>query len=124
MPAEQVMQDLPDLFGCSVITSGAIPPDATRLLSSVKMKELVAEFHQQFDLVIYDAPPLVGLADASLLAPYTDGVVLVVRIDKTERSIVKQAVDSLKASRTNVLGVVANGDKNSFHKYYQKYYHS
>jgi len=124
MPAEQVMQDLPDLYGCSVITSGAIPPDATRLLSSVKMKELVAEFHQKFDLVIYDAPPLVGLADASLLAPHTDGIVLVVRIDKTERSIVKQAIDSLKTSRTNVLGVVANGDKSMFHKYYHKYYHS
>ncbi|MGB3756467.1 MAG: polysaccharide biosynthesis tyrosine autokinase [Rivularia sp. (in: cyanobacteria)] len=124
MPAEQVMQELPNIYGCSVITSGAIPPDATRLLSSVKMRELVAEFRQQFDLVIYDAPPLVGLADASLLAPYTDGIVLVVRIDKTERSIVKQAIDSLKASRTNVLGVVANGDKNSFHKYYHKYYHS
>lgn len=118
MPAEQVMQDLPDLYGCSVITSGAIPPDATRLLSSVKMKELVAEFRQQFDLVIYDAPQLVGLADASLLAPHTDGIVLVVRIDKTERSIVKQAIDSLRTSRTNVLGIVANGDKSMFHKHY------
>ncbi len=124
MPAEDVMQELPDIFGCSVITSGAIPPDATRLLSSVKMKQLINEFHQKFDLVIYDAPPLVGLADASLLAPYTDGIVLVVRIDKTERSMVKQAVDSLKTSRTNVLGVVANGDKSMFHKYYHKYYHS
>ena len=124
MPAEEVMQDLPDIYGCSVITSGAIPPDATRLLSSVKMKELVKEFHQKFDLVIYDAPPLVGLADASLVAPHTDGVVLVVRIDKTERSIVKQAIDNLKTSRTNVLGVVANGDKSMFHKYYHKYYHS
>ena len=124
MKAEEIMQDLPDIFGCSVITSGPIPPDATRLLSSVKMKELVAEFHQKFDLVIYDAPPLVGLADASLLAPHTDGVMLVVRIDKTERSIVKQAIDNLKTSRTNVLGIVANGDKSMFHKYYHKYYHS
>ncbi|MCJ8283771.1 MAG: polysaccharide biosynthesis tyrosine autokinase, partial [Rivularia sp. ALOHA_DT_140] len=124
MPAEDVMQDLPDLYGCSVITSGAIPPDATRLLSSVKMKQLIAEFHQKFDLVIYDAPALVGLADASIVAPHTDGIVLVVRIDKTERSIVKQAIDSLKTSRTNVLGVVANGDKNTLNKYYYKYYHS
>ncbi|MEB3220377.1 MAG: polysaccharide biosynthesis tyrosine autokinase [Nostocales cyanobacterium 94392] len=124
MPAEQVMQDLPDFFGCSVITSGPIPPDATRLLSSVKMKQLVAEFHQKFDFVIYDSPPLVGLADVTLLAPYTDGIVLVVRMDQTERSIVKQTVDSLKTSQTSVLGVVANGDKTRFNKYYHKYYHS
>ncbi|MEO1374622.1 MAG: polysaccharide biosynthesis tyrosine autokinase [Cyanobacteria bacterium J06635_10] len=124
MPASEVMQDLPDISGCSVITSGAIPPDAARLLSSVKMKQLVAQFHQKFDLVIYDAPPLIGLADATLLAPHTDGVMLVVRMDKTERDLVKKAIDNLKTSRTNVLGVVANGDKSMFHKYYHKYYHS
>ncbi len=124
MSAEQVMQQLPNIAGCSVITSGPIPPDATRLLSSEKMKQLIKEFHEKFDLVIYDAPPLVGLADASILAPHTDGIMLVVRIDKTERSIIKQAVESLKISRTNILGVVANGDKSIFHKYYHKYYHS
>lgn len=124
MPAEQVMQELPEIPGCSVITSGAIPPDPTKLLSSIKMKLLVEEFHQKFDFIIYDSPPLTGLADATLLAPHTDGVVLVVRMDKTERNPVKKAIDNLKTSRTNVLGVIANGDKSMFHKYYQKYYHS
>jgi capsular exopolysaccharide synthesis family protein len=124
MPAEEVMQDLPEIDGCWVITSGAIPPDPTRLLSSAKMKQLVAEFHQKFDLVIYDAAPTVGLADATLVAPHTDGIVFIVKMDQTERSIVKKALDNLKTSRTNILGVVANGDKSTFHKYYQRYYHS
>lgn len=124
IPSEEVMQDLPEMSGCSVITSGAIPPDPTRLLSSLKMKQLVEEFHQKFDLVIYDAAPTVGLADATLVAPHTDGIVFIVKMDKTERSIVKKALDNLKTSRTNILGVVANGDKSTFHKYYQKYYRS
>jgi capsular exopolysaccharide synthesis family protein len=115
---EEVIQELPDIFGCSVITSGAIPPDAISLLSSAKMKQLMKEFRQNFDLVIYDSPPLIGLADATLLAPHTDGIILVVRMDRTERPIIQQALDSLKTTRTNVLGVVANGDKSN------NYYHS
>ena len=115
---EEVMQDNPDISGCSVITSGAIPPNAISLLSSAKMKQLIEEFRQKFDLVIYDSPPLIGLADATLLAPQTDGIILVVRMDRSERPIIKQALDSLKTSRTNVLGVVANGDKSN------NYYHS
>ncbi len=124
IPPEQVMQELPDIPGCLVITSGAIPPDPTRLLSSVKMKQLITEFHQKFDLVIYDTPPTAGLADASLLAPYTDGIMFILRMGKTERSVVKKVLDSLKTSRTNILGLVANGDKSMFHKYYHKYYNS
>ncbi|NJO59324.1 MAG: polysaccharide biosynthesis tyrosine autokinase [Richelia sp. RM2_1_2] len=123
MPAEEVMQDFPNFSGCSVITSGAIPPDPTRLLSSRKMKQLAEEFHQKFDLVIYDTPPLLGLADASLVAPDTDGIVLVLRMNQTERSVVKQAIDSLKTYRTNILGIVANADKSRLHNYYQNYYH-
>ena len=38
------------------------------------MKQLIVEFHQKFDLVIYDTPPTAGLADASLLAPYSVGI--------------------------------------------------
>ena len=115
---EEVIQELPDISGCSVITSGTIPPNAISLLSSAKMKQLMEEFRQKFDLVIYDTPPLIGLADATLLAPRTDGIILVLRIDRTERPIIKQALDRLKTSRTNVLGVVANGDKSN------NYYHS
>ncbi|MBW4506933.1 MAG: polysaccharide biosynthesis tyrosine autokinase [Scytonematopsis contorta HA4267-MV1] len=92
-----------------VITAGSIPPDPAKLLSSGKMKMLMEDFHHHFDLVIYDAPSLEGLADTSLLAPYTDGLLMVVRMDKTDCSVVQQALDNLKMSRINILGVVANG---------------
>ena len=92
-----------------VITAGSIPPDPAKLLSSEKMKMLMEDFHHHFDLVIYDAPSLEGLADTSLLAPYTDGLLMVVRMEKTDRLVVQQALDNLKISRINVLGVVANG---------------
>ncbi len=118
LPVEGVIRQLPSMSQLlSVITAGPIPPDSTKLLSSQKMKRLMEDFHNTFDLVIYDAPPLVGLADARLLAPHTDGIVLVVRIDKTDSSMLKRALDSLKMSRVNILGIVGNGQKSNFRSY-------
>jgi polysaccharide biosynthesis transport protein len=110
MSVEQAIQQLPQMSKLSAIPAGAIPADPTHLLSSSNMKYLMEEFQKAFDLVIYDAPPMVGLADTSLLAPYTDGVVLVTRIHKTKSSSLVQALDSLKIGRMNILGMVVNGN--------------
>jgi len=107
----QVIQEMPGLNGLSVITAGPVPPDPARLLSSDKMSQMMNYFSENFDLVIYDTPPLSGLVDARLVAVNTDGVMLVVRIDKTDKSALKQLVDTLKASPINLLGVVVNGEK-------------
>jgi polysaccharide biosynthesis transport protein len=117
LPLGEAIQQIPALNQLSVITSGPVPPDATKLLSSEKMKRLMVEFHNSFDLVIYDVPPLVGLADVSLVAPHTDGILLVVKIGKTESSVLRRALENLKISRLNVLGIVGNGEKNNFQKY-------
>ncbi len=121
IPAGQVIRQMPEMNNLSVVTSGPIPPDPARLLSSEKMKQLMGYFQRTFDLVIYDVPPIVGLVDARMLAPYTDGVVLVVRLDKTDKSGLMQAQDSLRISPVNVLGIVANGDKTKY-KGYKHYY--
>ncbi|MDB9460659.1 polysaccharide biosynthesis tyrosine autokinase, partial [Dolichospermum circinale CS-545/17] len=107
----QVIQEMPGLNGLSVMTAGPVPPDPARLLSSDKMSQMMDYFSENFDLVIYDTPPLSGLVDARLVAVHTDGVVLVIRIDKTDKSAVKQLIDTLKASPINLLGVVVNGEK-------------
>ncbi|WP_293054285.1 MULTISPECIES: polysaccharide biosynthesis tyrosine autokinase [unclassified Moorena] len=119
---EQVINDELPIPGLSVLTAGKIPPDPTKLLSSEKMKGLIKYFEDIFDLVIYDTPPVLGLADTTLLTPSTDGLILVTRIEKTDRSALTQALDNLKLSRVNVLGIVANGvqgDANSPYSYYK-----
>ncbi len=94
-----------------VLTAGQIPPDPIKLLSSKKMHYLMEQFQAFFDLVIYDSPPLVGLADSNLVAAQTDGIVLVVKIEKTDRSILKKALEGLKIAGSPILGVVVNGAK-------------
>jgi polysaccharide biosynthesis transport protein len=91
-----------------VVASGQVPLDPTKLLASQKMQQLVDYFETVFDLVIYDTPPLLALADSSLLAAYTNGMILVVGLGQTDRSAIVQTLDSMKTARIPVLGTVAN----------------
>ncbi|MBE9225654.1 polysaccharide biosynthesis tyrosine autokinase [Phormidium sp. LEGE 05292] len=121
----EVIQSYPEEENLYIMTAGQIPPDPTRLLSSEKMQSLMADFQSAFDLVIYDTPPLVGFADASILATPTDGVILVVGLGKADRYPLMQALDTLKISGTPILGLVANGVKSyttRWHDSYNRYY--
>ncbi len=107
----EVIQRLPEDDNLFVLTAGTIPPDPITLLSSKKMHYLMEQFLALFDLVIYDTPPLIGVADGHLLASQTDGTVLIVKIEKTDRGLVRKALDQLNLADFKVLGVVANGVK-------------
>ena len=101
------------------ITAGTPPPDPVKLLSSRRMRLLMQRLEKKFDLVIYDTPPLVGLADATLIAPHTDGVVLVSRVNYCDRNILQHAMDNLNFAKVPVLGLVANGvSTRDGYKYY------
>lgn len=94
-----------------VMTAGQATPDSIKLLSSDKMQYLMEQFQAFFDLVIYDTPPLLGLADGNILAANTDGIVLVVGLEKTDRALLTKSLDGLKISGASILGVVANSIK-------------
>jgi succinoglycan biosynthesis transport protein ExoP len=122
---KDVIQPSPLEENLFVLTAGQIPPDPTRLLCSQKMQHLVESFQEMFDLVIFDTPPMLGLADARLLAAHTDGIVMVVGLGRTDRTVLAQVLSGLKTSHARVLGVVANGVKNyttSSYDYYHRYY--
>lgn len=120
--AEQFIQSLPEVENLFVLTAGQTPPNPTQLLSSNKMKDLLARFQKSFDLVIFDTPPLHGFADGKVLAAQTDGVLLVVGLDKTEKAAVKRVLNDLQISHATVLGAVANGIK-GYKLNYSGYYH-
>jgi capsular exopolysaccharide synthesis family protein len=121
--AKQAIQRLPMWDHLYVLTAGQLPPDPTRLLSSKKIQYLMEQFQAVFDLVIYDTPPALGLADARLLAAHTEGVVMVVGLGRTDRSVLLQALDSMKISSATVLGVIANGVKGYTTRSYYNYQH-
>lgn len=99
----------------SVLTSGPPPTDPAKLLSSQRMSELMTFFEQSYDLVVVDAPPVLGIVDAMLAASFCDGVVLVERIGQVTRTDLIQATAMLNKHR--VIGVVANGATTSAKPY-------
>lgn len=113
LPLKSVIQQCDPNGQMFVLTAGKIPPDPTKLLASHKMQQLMGTFERCFDLVIYDAPPTTGLADVSLIGQRTDGLVLITRIDKTDRTVLKQTIETLKLAQITTLGLVANAVKSS-----------
>ena len=122
---DEVVQQSPIEPNLSILTSGQLPPDPTRLISSQKMQSLMQLFQETFDLVIYDTPPLIGMVDAKLLASETDGIIIVVGLDKTKVSSLNQSLELLSNSPIVVFGMVANGSKDyaaSLNDTYKLYY--
>lgn len=92
----------------SVLTSGAIPPNPAELLQTKAMNELLDALRARFDVVIVDAPPLLPVTDAALLAAQADGAMLVVRHGKTTRDQVHQSTERIAAVGGRLLGAVLN----------------
>jgi succinoglycan biosynthesis transport protein ExoP len=123
--AEDIIQQSANNTNFFVLTAGQTPPDPARLLSSQRMQELIRNFQKEFDLVIIDTPPLGIISDAKFLTAHTDGLMMVVRINHSDRSTVREVLDGLKISRTSVIGIVTNGEKratSSNYHYYHRYY--
>jgi len=87
------------------ITSGTIPPNPADLLSSQRMAQLIERMSQRFDLVLIDAPPVVGLSDAPILSRLAHGTLLVVCANKVTRKSAKNALKRLKSAGAQVVGV-------------------
>ncbi|MCX7594004.1 MAG: polysaccharide biosynthesis tyrosine autokinase [Fischerella sp.] len=94
-----------------ILTAGPTPADPANLLSSPRMEELMAAFEENYDLVIVDAPPVLGLVDALLTASSCHSVVMVASIGKVTKAQLAQATAML--NRLNLIGIVANGVSNS-----------
>ncbi|MBF2066324.1 MAG: polysaccharide biosynthesis tyrosine autokinase [Calothrix sp. C42_A2020_038] len=101
-----VKEIMPYLF---VLPSGVVPPNPIALLDSKRMTALVSSFTQEYDFVIFDTPPLAGMADATVLSNLVDGTLLVVRPGVIDYGSANAAKEFLNQSGQNVLGMVING---------------
>lgn len=91
-----------------VLTSGRIPPNPSELLGSDAMARLLADLEDEFDAVIIDAPPLIPVTDAAVLAQKVGGVVLVVGSAKIRAQDLEKSLSSLGQVKANILGAVLN----------------
>lgn len=89
-----------------LLGAGPLPPNPADLLSTGRFQAILREASAQFDMVLIDAPPVLGLADSSLLAAICKNVVFVVESGKTRRAAAVEAVNRLRRSGAHVLGAI------------------
>lgn len=92
--------------GFALLTSGPLPPNPPELLGGDGLVRMLEELAAQFDVVIIDGPPVLGLADAPLLASRAEATLLVVMADVTRSDAVHGALQRLSATQGNVLGTL------------------
>jgi succinoglycan biosynthesis transport protein ExoP len=110
--------------GLSLLTCGALPTNASNLLSGMRMRVLLQELSKSYDLVILDTPPVLATADAGILASLADGVLLVVRAGQTDRVAAKRAHQQLVNVGARIVGTVLNdpgGEVSQYGDYYYPY---
>jgi capsular exopolysaccharide synthesis family protein len=92
--------------GFSVLPAGRIPPNPSELLSSPRMKQLIAQLSLAYDVVIIDAPPLLPVSDAAVLAKQTRGALVLVGAGRVTRTQLQESLEGLRAVGATVAGVV------------------
>lgn len=119
---ENIVQEtgVPNLY---VITAGPIPPNPAEMLNSKSMERLMELLRDQFDLVLFDTPPVLAVTDAQLLASKSDGVLMVISSGKVKREIALKAKQSLERVNARLLGVVLNNVKRKASEEYYYYYY-
>lgn len=100
-----------EVGGLFVVPAGPIPPNPSELLSSDRMRELIARLRQSFDFVVFDTPPTLAVTDSTLVGSLTDGVVLCVRSAQVDRREAQRALDRLRLAEVRVLGTVLNAHR-------------
>lgn len=103
LPEKVVQTWLPKV---DILTAGEATSDSARLLGSRQMELLLRQVGKNYDLILIDTPPSLGAVDASFVAAFCQGIILITRLGQTTRSELTQTLETL--SKLNVLGIVAN----------------
>ena len=106
---KNVIQNLPTIPNLDILTSGRKVPDTTILLRSERMKEFVKGLDKEnYDYIIFDTPPVLGLSDASLVSEHCDGAIIIVSMNNVKKDLPLSSIEQIKKS-ANLLGLITNG---------------
>jgi capsular exopolysaccharide synthesis family protein len=105
-----------------VLTSGPLPPNPAELLGSQWILDVIEKLKSKSDVILFDSPPVLAVADSAILGARVDGVLLVNDVGRTRRNDVQRAVENLQRVRVNLLGVVLNRQTYGASGYYYNYY--
>ena len=109
--------------GVQIIPAGSPPPNPAELLGSLAMEHLIARLETIADVILFDTPPALAVADAIVLSSRTNGTLLVIGYGESKKANTRKAQELLSRANANLLGTVLNRmDAPSTGYYYGKYY--
>jgi capsular exopolysaccharide synthesis family protein len=106
-----------------VLTTGVQPPNPGELLGSHRVRDLLAEARDHFDLLLIDTPPVLAAADAAIISSMVDGVILLIRVGVTTKSAARNAQERLRLVGARILGTVLNDPREMLDAADQYYYY-
>jgi capsular exopolysaccharide synthesis family protein len=107
-PLDRAVRPVPQVDGMWMVGTRAVVANPAELLAGQRMREVVAELAQRFDVVLIDSPPVLPVADAIILSDYVDGVLLVVAAGRTRRAELRRTAEKLAQAGAPVVGAVLN----------------
>lgn len=108
--------------GLDIITCGPIPPNPAELLGSKTMDQSLEEMKTKYDMVIFDAPPVLSVTDSQILSNKCDGTILVISSGQTDKDSVLKAKEALLSAKAHIIGTVLNNFILEKDHYYYQYY--
>ncbi len=100
---QQLVHDT-EVKGLQVLTSGPLPPNPADLLGSQKIDQIISQLASSADIVLFDAPPVIAVTDATVLGSKVNGVLLVINAGKTRREHAARARELLDRANVRIIG--------------------
>ena len=110
------------LKGVYLLPSGTVPPNPSELLEGKRMGKLIDMLENNYDIIIFDCPPVVGLSDALVVTKYVSTTVIVTAYKQTSEDMLKKTVKALEGVNAHIAGVILNKVPATKNGYYNKYY--
>ena len=112
----------------SVLTTGSVPANPSEVLGSAQMRDIMDSVREQYDVVLLDSAPVLGMTDTAVLASECDTVAMVIKTGEATRKALKMAIAQLEQVGAKICGVVLNdvdiGRDRYYYYYYYYYYYS
>tara|TARA_Y100001980_G_C14556694_1_gene349411 strand:+ start:1523 stop:3808 length:2286 start_codon:yes stop_codon:yes gene_type:complete len=114
----------------SLLSSGPTPPNPSEILSSKRFKNIIESLRKEFDIIIFDSPPLIAVTDSLILSNLSDQFLLVIKAGQTDKNALDRSIQSLEQVGSKIVGCIVNGANESttyggnyyYYNYYQYYY--
>ena len=113
----------PGIDNLTILLSGKAPKNPSELLNTKTMEKLIAGLKTKYDYIFIDTPPIMTLADATILAPMVDGVILVIQAGRTQRDIVKNSETRLLQAHAKIAGYIMTNIEYHLPHYLYRYVH-